>query len=71
LLKLKDEEGKGWAEVMAAFEEHGWGDRKLKLLKARYKALKEGSVFWEGGDVCLTPPIFVLGIGKRMLTEGI
>ncbi|CUS12743.1 unnamed protein product [Tuber aestivum] len=52
LLTLKDTQNLPWPRVHAAFAAHGW-ERKLAVLKGRYKAIKEGGVYWEEEDVDL------------------
>ncbi|RPA92212.1 hypothetical protein L873DRAFT_1847846 [Choiromyces venosus 120613-1] len=52
LLSLKDTQNLPWPRVHAAFAAHGW-ERKLAVLKGRYKAIKEGGVYWEEEDVDL------------------
>ncbi|KAG0129666.1 hypothetical protein HOY82DRAFT_586055 [Tuber indicum] len=52
LLTLKDTQNLPWPRVHAAFAAHGW-ERKLAVLKGRYKAIKEGGVYWEEDDVDL------------------
>ncbi|CAZ79992.1 unnamed protein product [Tuber melanosporum] len=52
LLTLKDTQNLPWPRVHTAFAAHGW-ERKLAVLKGRYKAIKEGGVYWEEDDVDL------------------